>query len=99
MERDVTFEPVWLAGQHDGEEAQLAFVDMHLVAVLVRAECEDQPIGSECWFLEIGFGPCRGEGILFPTLSAVEVWIRDRVSASWPATYRRFPPARSALSR
>ena len=95
----VTFESVWLAGQYDGEEAQLAYVDEHLVAVLVRAEGEDQPPGSQAWFFEIGFGPCRAEGTLFPTLSAVEAWIRDRVPAGWPATPHGSPPARSALSR
>ena len=99
MRRHVTFEPVWLAGQYDGEEAQLACVDEHLVAVLVRAEGEDQPPGSQAWFLEIGFGPCRAEGTLFPTLAAVEAWIRDRVPAGWPATPHGSPPARSALSR
>src|SRR3954447_25200283 len=98
MARHVTFEPVWLAGQYDGEEAQLACVDEHLVAVLIRVEGEDQPPRSHAWFLEIGFGPCRGEGTLFPTLSSAEAWIRDRVPAGWPATHCKAPPARSALS-
>jgi len=98
MARHIAFEPDWLAGQYDGEAAQLAHVDDHLVAVLVRVEGEDQPPGSHAWFLEIGFGPCRGEGTLFPTLSAAETWIRDRVPAGWPAAQHRSPPARSAFS-
>src|SRR5213080_1298569 len=91
--RHVSLEPVWLAGQYDGEAAQLAYVDNHLMAVLIRVAGEDQPPGSHAWYLENGFGPCRGEGTLFPTLAAVETWIRDHVPAGWLATRRRFPPA------
>ena len=92
--RHVSLEPVWLAGQYDGEAAQLAYVDNHLMAVLIRAEGEDQPPGSHTWYLETGYGPCRGEGTLFPTLAAVETWIRDQAPAGWLATRRRSPPAR-----
>jgi hypothetical protein len=98
MIRNITFKPVWLAAKYDGEEAQLTFVDEHLMAVWVRVEGEGQPLGSHAWFLEIGFGPCRGEGVLFPTLSAVEAWIRDQVPAGWPATHRGSPPPTAPLA-
>jgi hypothetical protein len=68
------------------------------MAVLIRAEGEDQPPGAHTWYLETGFGPCRGEGALFPTLAAVETWIRDQIPAGWLAARRRLPPARNAPS-
>jgi len=74
----VTFQRIRLAGQYAPEEAQLAFFDGNLVAVLVCIDDKDVPPERHGWCLEIGFGPCRGEGILLPTLEFVEAWIRDR---------------------
>ena len=56
-------------GQYDIEEAVLAFVESYFVAVLIRIEDRDLPAERRGWFLEVGFGPFQGEGILFAASS------------------------------
>src|SRR6476469_10070618 len=81
----VRFEPVSLAGQYEAEKACLVFASDHLVAVLVRLDAGDLVAERHGWCLEIGFGPCRGEGILFPDLESAESWIRAQVPTGWPS--------------
>jgi hypothetical protein len=94
MPLDVRFEPIQLAGQYESEAAQLALANENLVAVLVRVDSTDLPRERQGWCLEIGFGPCGGEGILFPILEEAEAWIRSRVSKNWP-----YQGQHSALTR
>lgn len=71
MTLQVRFQPVTAATQQACEPAQLIWVDQHLAALLVPAE-----VG---WFLQVGFGRCEGEGLLFATLEAAEDWVRARM--------------------
>jgi hypothetical protein len=82
----VRFQPVRLGGQYCGEEAWLGWANEHFVALLVRISGRGLPRTRHGWFLEAGFGPCRGEGMFFPSLSAAEDWIRDKIPAGWPGT-------------
>jgi hypothetical protein len=81
----ICFQPIRLGNHCDGEDALLGLVDDHLVAILVRVADDELPADRQGWFLEAGFGPCRGEGLLFPELKAGETWIRQQIPANWPA--------------
>ena len=72
----VSFEAVCAATHAGAEEAKLVWAAERLVALLVPAE-----VG---WFLQIGLGPCEGEGVLFPNIDAAERWVRDRIQSSGP---------------
>ncbi|GJD92952.1 hypothetical protein [Methylobacterium iners] len=80
MTLQVRFQPVTAATQQAHEPAQLVWVDQHLAALLVPAE-----VG---WFLQVGFGRCEGEGVLFSTLAAADDWVRARMQegAALPVT-------------
>jgi hypothetical protein len=67
----VRFQPVTAATQQAHEPVQLVWANQHLAALLVPAE-----VG---WFLQIGFGRCEGEGIVFANLAAAEDWVRRRM--------------------
>ena len=71
MSVQVKFEPVTVVTEHGSEQAQLVWADKHLVAVLVPAEAG--------WFLQIGFGPCAGEGVLFATTEMATAWVHHRM--------------------
>ena len=49
-----------------------------LAAVLVRILPEPDEPSEEGWFLQVGFGPCNREGLIFPTLEAAEIWARTQ---------------------
>jgi hypothetical protein len=68
--------PVQLAALRGSEEAHLVLVNEALAAVLVRVLPEPDERPEEGWFLQVGFGPCNREGLIFPTLEAAEVWTR-----------------------
>ncbi len=74
MTLQIRFQPVTAATLQACEPAQLVWTDQHLSAVLLPAE--------NGWFLQIGFGPCDAEGLLFADLEAVEDWVRCRMG--WP---------------
>jgi hypothetical protein len=83
MSFQVKFEPVNVVTEHGSEQAQLVWADRHLVAILVPAEAG--------WFLQIGFGRCAGEGVLFPTTEAATAWVHHRMTqtgTAWPAAKR-----------
>jgi hypothetical protein len=85
MHNTVKFQPAWVAGGCDCEAARLACVSGRLVAVLLRVADPDLPRERRGWYLELGFGPCSGEGVLFRNLRAAETWIRDRLPPDWAA--------------
>jgi len=70
------FIPVQLAALRGREEACLVLVSDAVAAVLVRIMPEPDEHLEEGWFLQVGFGPCNREGLIFPTLGAAEVWAR-----------------------
>ncbi len=76
------FIPIQLAALRGTEEARLVMVDAALAAVLVRIlpEPDDRP--EEGWFLQVGFGPCNREGLIFPTLEAAAAWTRAQFAAA-----------------
>lgn len=84
MDKRVRFEPIRLGGNYVGEEACLGLIRSHVVTILVRVEDETLPCESQGWFLEIGFGPCRGEGRLFQTLDAAARWMISQLPPNWP---------------
>ena len=91
----IRFQPVRLGSDPTGEEALLGFADDLLIAVLVCV--------AEGWLIEAGFGPCFGEGRVFPTLGAAEAWLREQISESWATSasaksagrVRSFDPAQN----
>ena len=76
------FLPVQLATLRGSEEGHLVLVNEAVAAVLVRIlpEPDDRP--EEGWFLQVGFGPCNREGLIFPTLEAAAVWTRAQFAAA-----------------
>lgn len=67
----IEFETVRAATYENSEEALLVHFNHHIVAVLLPAESG--------WFLQLGFGPCDQEGIVFQSLSGVEDWVRSNI--------------------
>src|SRR4051794_36476412 len=65
----VRFQPIRLGSPSGGEDAWLGWANHHLVALLVRIQGTGIPRRRHGWFLEAGYGPCRREGLLFPTLN------------------------------
>ncbi len=77
----IDFRSVRLSAPGGGEDGCLVLVDDLLSAILVRL-AEDGPAPDESgWYLEIGFPPLQIEGLVFPSLAAVETWMRERLSA------------------
>src|SRR5215208_403572 len=85
MSAEIAFSPTQLGGQYNAEDAWLGRVNGRLVAILVRVVGSEIPLELQGWFLEIGFGPCRGEALMFPTLEAAAVWMSGKVADSWPS--------------
>jgi len=65
------------------QQGCLVFVDDQLVAVLVRLEPDEhlEPELWERWFVEAGFGPCRGRPRTSSFASPADAlgWARQRV--------------------
>lgn len=76
------FIPVQLATSRGSEEAQLVLVNEALAAVLVRILPEPDERPEDGWFLQVGFGPCNREGLIFPTLEAAMNWTRAQFQAA-----------------
>ena len=79
----VRFQPIRLGSPSGGEDAWLGWVDDHLVALFVRVQGTGVPRRRHGWFLEAGYGPCRREGLHFPSLNAAEGWIREQIRSGW----------------
>lgn len=87
--QSVQFQSIQVAERDGAEAAQIVWVDGCLAAVLVEVADPALADDAQGWYLQIGFGPCEGEGVLFRDLSAAEAWIRGRFGAAWAATPRR----------
>lgn len=78
---DVSFTAVQAATRSTAEEAHLIFANQQLVALLLPAQ--------EGWYLQVGFGPCDREGLIFETLNAAASWVRECFSAGRPGAFPR----------
>lgn len=74
MRVHVSFEPIRAATRQAAEDAHLVFANQQLVAFLVPSD--------EGWYLQLGLGPCEREGLIFETLDAAEIWVRERLWAA-----------------
>ncbi len=74
--------PVQLATRRGREDGHLVLVNEAVAAVLVRILPEPHEKPEEGWFLQVGFGPCNREGLIFPTLEAAAVWTRAQFAAA-----------------
>lgn len=80
--------PIKVASGRVPDDACLCLVNDVLVSVLVRLE--ESFRGSEApWYLEMGFGPCTGEGIIFPTLEDAREWALTKVQGTARVEPRR----------
>src|SRR4051812_22049122 len=99
MPFEVLLDPIQLGGQYAAEDACVGRIDGHVVAVLLRVGGADVPRDAQGWFLEIGFGPCRGEGLMFPTLEAAARWMTGKAAESWLARESRSDEMAAKLRR
>jgi len=79
----ISFEPVAVLIDEDGDEARLVLVDGKLTAVvaLLRSDVH-APEDRGRWHVEAGFGPCAfvaGAGV-FDSLDAVKAWVERSVA-------------------
>ncbi|WP_336487036.1 hypothetical protein [Methylobacterium nigriterrae] len=79
----LTFRPIPVATGCADEAGLLALADGKLAAILVQLSEElHGPGAAGCWFVEVGFGPCRPDGErVFASLGAAEHWLRGRLAA------------------
>jgi len=75
MPISVTFQPINAATDDSVEDGHLVWANGCLVAFLLPA--------TEGWFMQLGLGPCEGEGKLFPTIGAAETWMMANIPESW----------------
>jgi len=57
----------------------LVLADERIVAILVPVGPENDEGEAEGWYLEVGFGPCEADGLLFASLPASETWVRKQL--------------------
>jgi len=101
MTPTVTFRPVSLATRKGEESARLVFADERLVAILVPIGAEGNETKAEGWYLELGFGKCEADGLLFASLSAAETWVQTRLAGDSTKPVRPQPesPDRNVSNR
>jgi len=80
MAMRVEFRSVFLATRRGREPARLVTADGRIVCILVPISPEDNEDETEGWYLEVGFGPCEAEALLFASLEAAETWVREQVA-------------------
>src|SRR5438270_13111270 len=80
MASKITFRPVSLATRKGEEPARLVCADDRLVAILVPISAEENEDQAEGWYLEVGFGKCEADGLLFASFSAAEAWVQARLT-------------------
>ena len=71
-------QPCRLAMATGSEEASLCVRDGVIFAILVRqtgAVPEEQG-----WYLQMGFGPCEGEGLIFTTIEEALGWVERSIA-------------------
>lgn len=98
MVTDVESSPVYLATRHGRERAYLISADQRIAAILVAISPEDNESETEGWYLEVGFGPCEAEGLLFASLTAAKDWVRGQMASS-PDTSQRVRPFTDASNK
>jgi hypothetical protein len=72
------FQSCRIATISDSEEACLMLADGVVMAVLVRLD-RDAP-DEPGWYLQVGFGPCDQEGLLFESTAAAAAWVEQRLA-------------------
>ena len=72
---EIVFQKIRAATLGSAEAGHLVWVSDRLAALLVEAE--------DGWFLQIGLGPFDVEGLLFPSMESVGVWISDNMPRVW----------------
>ena len=80
MAISIEFQSCRIATIKGSEEACLVLADGIVMALLVRLD-GGATIKSG-WYLQIGFGPCNQEGVVFETSVAAAAWIEQRLAAS-----------------
>jgi hypothetical protein len=75
---NVGFIVVQAATTPAAEQAHLVFANQQLVAILLPAQ--------EGLYLQVGFGLCDREGLIFDTLDSAADWVRECFRAALPAT-------------
>jgi hypothetical protein len=80
MTSAVKFTSVSLATRKGEEPAKLVFADERLVAIIVPISPENNESETEGWYLQVGFGRCEADGVLFASLPAAEAWVRARLA-------------------
>jgi hypothetical protein len=77
----IELRPCRVATSESSEEGCLVVANDVIAALLVRLD--DETAGEKGWFLQIGFGPCNEEGLLFTTLDDAGKWAAQRLEADW----------------
>jgi hypothetical protein len=80
MATSIEFQSCRLATIGGSEEACLVFADGILMALLVRLDGE--ATSKPGWFLQMGFGPCDQEGLVFETWQAAAAWVEQQLTAN-----------------
>lgn len=80
MTTGLEFTPVFLATRSSREPARLLSDGERILALLVPVGPEEGEAETEGWYLEVGFGPCEAEGLLFASLDAAETWAHERLT-------------------
>ena len=74
------FQSCRIATSRDSEEACLVLADGIVMAVLVRLDAD--ATSNPAWYLQMGFGPCDQEGVVFETLEAAAAWVDQNLAAN-----------------
>lgn len=80
MAMRVDFRSVFLATRRGREPARVVSADERILCILVPISPEDNESETEGWYLEVGFGPCEAEALLFASLEAAEAWVQERLA-------------------
>ncbi|WP_331288856.1 MULTISPECIES: hypothetical protein [Methylobacteriaceae] len=67
-------EPIRTITNESSEAGHLVWLGGRLAALIVEAD------GG--WYLHTGLGPFEGEGLVFPTVLAIEDWVRTNLLAT-----------------
>jgi hypothetical protein len=76
--QSISFQPVSVAIDEDGDDGRLVFADGRLAAVVTRLQSGiHRPEDQGKWHVEAGFGPCafHVSEPLFASLDDVAAWI------------------------
>ena len=74
----VEFRSCRIAASAGVEDGRICLVNDIIYAVLIRLLSSSPE--EQGWYLQIGFGPCDQEGLLFTRLSEAESWIQNQIN-------------------